>query len=178
MRADDSIAHEWPVARCLQAEVQLDQKSYLLSAGKWYQIDEGFVESIDKVVAEIPTVNLGLPEYEDKTEGDYNKRAMRQSKGRLALLDADNVRHGGSHSQVEFCDLYSCDRDLIHLNRYSSSATLSHLFRLAHNVSKAVVFLALRPNFQSLISVPHSLNHLLPRPHPNSNQDTGWNRYK
>lgn len=131
LRADDSIAHEWPVARCLQAEVQMNQKSYLLSAGKWYQIDEAFVESIDRVVRDIPAIDLGMPEYQDLTEGDYNKRVARQSGGCFALLDADTVRHGGSKSQIEFCDLYSRDRDLIHLKRYSSSATLSHLFSQA-----------------------------------------------
>jgi uncharacterized protein (TIGR04141 family) len=156
LRADDSIAHEWPVARCLQAEVQLDRKSYLLSAGKWYQIDEGFVEGTDKIVAEIPTVDLGLPEYEDKTEGDYNKRVVRQSQGRLALLDADTIRHGGSRSQIEFCDLYSCDRDLIHLKRYSSSATLSHLF------SQATVS---AQNFKSDIEFRQKVNLKLPPSH-------------
>lgn len=131
LRADDSIAHHWPVARCLQAEVQLHQKSFLLSAGKWYQIDEGFVESVDRLVREIPAVNVGLPDYQDQTEGDYNTRAAKESQGRLALLDADTIRHGGGHGQIEFCDLYSRDRDLIHLKRYSSSATLSHLFAQA-----------------------------------------------
>ncbi len=156
LRADDSIAHEWPVARCLQAEVQLDQKSYLLSAGKWYQIDEGFVEGIDKIVAEIPTVDLGLPEYEDNMEGDYNKRVARQSQGRLALLDADIIRHGGSRSQIEFCDLYSRDRDLIHLKRYSSSATLSHLF------SQAAVS---AQNFKSDVEFRQKANLKLPPSH-------------
>lgn len=131
LRADDSIAHEWPVARCLQAEVQMSQRSYLLSAGKWYQIDEAFVETIDRIVRDIPAIDLGIPEYQDSTEGDYNKRVATESNGRFALLDADTIRHGGSKSQIEFCDLYSRDRDLIHLKRYSSSATLSHLFSQA-----------------------------------------------
>lgn len=156
LRADDSIAHQWPVARCLQAELQFNQKSYLLSAGKWYQIDEGFVESIDRVVRDLPTIDLGLPEYQDLTEGDYNRRAARQSHGCFALLDADTVRHGGSHSQIEFCDLYSRDRDLIHLKRYSSSATLSHLF------SQAAVS---GQNFKSDVEFRQKVNAKLPPSH-------------
>lgn len=156
LRADDSIAHQWPVSRCLQAEIQVNQKCYLLSAGKWYQIDEGFVESIDRIVRDIPTVDLGMPEYQDLTEGDYNRRAASQSQGCFALLDADTVRYGGSHSQIEFCDLYSRDRDLVHLKRYSSSATLSHLF------SQAAVS---GQNFKSDVEFRQKANAKLPPSH-------------
>src|SRR5581483_5283961 len=88
LQADDSVAHEWPVIRCLQAEVQLNQKSYLLSGGKWYQVDDDFVDSINRVVRDIPVVDLGLPEYADEKEGDYNARAAGE-QDRFALLDAD-----------------------------------------------------------------------------------------
>jgi len=131
LRADDSIAHEWPAWRCLQAELQFRGKSYLLNSGKWYQVDDDFVETIDRIVRVIPTCNLGLPEFEDKTEGLYNRRVASASGNHLALMDADTVRHGGGQSQIEFCDLYSLDRDMIHVKRYSSSGALSHLFAQA-----------------------------------------------
>lgn len=129
--ANDLPLHEWPAARCLQAELQFGQKSYLLSSGKWYQVDEDFVASVDSIVRTIPTCSLGLPEYEDAKEGVYNKRAAGLSRSHLACLDADNVRHGGGQSQIEFCDLYSLDRDIIHVKRYSGSGVLSHLFSQA-----------------------------------------------
>jgi uncharacterized protein (TIGR04141 family) len=134
LRADDSIAHEWAAARCLQAEMPFNQKTYLLSSGKWYQVDDEFVAGIDKIVDAIPTVpptDIDLPEYEDLKEGEYNERAADASNNRLALVDADNVRHGGGHSLIEFCDLYSSNRDMIHVKRYSGSAVLSHLFSQA-----------------------------------------------
>jgi uncharacterized protein (TIGR04141 family) len=131
LRADDSIAHDWPVERCLQAELQFGQKSYLLSSGKWYQIDDDFVTAIDRIVGAIPTCDVSLPEYEDATEGKYNERAAEISQNRLALVDADVVRHGGGRSSIEFCDLYSLGRDMIHVKRYSGSGVLSHLFSQA-----------------------------------------------
>lgn len=131
LRGDDSIAHEWLSGRCLQAELQFNQKSYLLTGGKWYQVDEEFVESVDRIVREIPTCDLGLPEYKDKTEGKYNERAADNSDNRFALVDARNVRHGGGRSQIEFCDLYSTEGDMIHVKRYSGSSVLSHLFSQA-----------------------------------------------
>jgi uncharacterized protein (TIGR04141 family) len=131
LRADDMVAHDWPAQRCLQAEMQFGGKSYLLSAGKWYQIDDDFVTGIDRVVRTIPTCDVGLPEYHDDTEGKYNERVADSSGNRFALVDADTVRHGGGHSSIEFCDLYSLQRDMIHVKRYSGSGTLSHLFAQA-----------------------------------------------
>jgi uncharacterized protein (TIGR04141 family) len=131
LRADDMVAHDWPAQRCLQAELQFGKKSYLLSSGKWYQIDEDFVASIDRIVGSIPTCDVGLPAYNDATEGKYNERVADSSQDRFALVDADMVRHGGGRSSIEFCDLYSLERDMIHVKRYSGSGTLSHLFSQA-----------------------------------------------
>jgi uncharacterized protein (TIGR04141 family) len=131
LRADDSVAHEWPASHCLQAEIQYNQKLYLLNSGKWYLLDDDFVAAVNKVVSEIKVRNLGLLEYQDQSEGIYNERVADRSNHRFALLDADNVRHGGGPSQVEFCDLYSQDREMIHVKRYSGSSVLSHLFSQA-----------------------------------------------
>lgn len=111
--------------------MQFGKKSYLLSSGKWYQIDDGFVASIDRVVESIPRCDVGLPAYNDATEGKYNERVADSSQNRFALVDADMVRHGGGRSSIEFCDLYSRERDMIHVKRYSGSGTLSHLFAQA-----------------------------------------------
>jgi uncharacterized protein (TIGR04141 family) len=131
LKADDSVAQDWPAQRCLHAEIQFGGKSYLLSSGKWYQIDDDFVTAIDRVVGSIPTCDVGLPEYKDGTEGQYNKRVADSSRDRFALVDADTVQYGGGHSSIEFCDLYSRERDMIHVKRYSGSGTLSHLFSQA-----------------------------------------------
>ena len=131
LRADDSIAHEWPAFRCMQAELKLDGKTYLLNSGKWYQLDENFVAAVNRSIEAISTCDLGLPEYQDTTEGKYNERVAGASGDNLALLDADTVRHGGGQSQIEFCDLYSRQRDIIHVKRYSGSSVLSHLFSQA-----------------------------------------------
>jgi uncharacterized protein (TIGR04141 family) len=156
LRADDSIAHEWPVARCLQAEMQFNQKSFLLSSGKWYQIDQDFVEGIDKIVRAIPKIDLGFPAYQDQNEGKYNQRVAEDAKNGVALLDADTVRHGGGQSQIEFCDLYSLEGDMIHLKRYSNSSTLSHLF------SQAAVS---AQSFKSDVDFRQKVNAKLPASH-------------
>jgi uncharacterized protein (TIGR04141 family) len=44
---------------------------------------------------------------------------------------ANNIRHGGGHSQIEFCDLYSIDRDMVHIKPCFGSGVLSHLISQA-----------------------------------------------
>lgn len=38
------------------------------------------------------------------------------------------IYYGGGKSSIEFCDVYSPDRKLIHMKRYGGSSVLSHLF--------------------------------------------------
>lgn len=40
-------------------------------------------------------------------------------------MDRNLTYHGGS---IEFCDLFSREKELIHVKQYGGSATLSHLF--------------------------------------------------
>jgi uncharacterized protein (TIGR04141 family) len=43
-------------------------------------------------------------------------------------MDADLISHGGGHSSIEFCDLLTSDKKLVHIKRYGGSSQLSHLF--------------------------------------------------
>ncbi len=43
-------------------------------------------------------------------------------------MDQRNIVYGGSHSKIEFCDLYSNQREIFHVKRYGQSSALSHLF--------------------------------------------------
>lgn len=128
LRADDTQAHEWPVMRCVQAEIKLGDATYLLSNGKWYRIDDDFVKSVNAAVKSIDVADLGLPEFEDESEGKFNERAAKASAGKLVDLDAKNIQYGGGASKIEFCDLYSDKGDMLHMKRYSGSSVLSHLF--------------------------------------------------
>jgi uncharacterized protein (TIGR04141 family) len=46
----------------------------------------------------------------------------------MALLDCVMISHAGMASPIEFCDLFTNDRRLIHVKRYGQSSILSHLF--------------------------------------------------
>ncbi len=43
-------------------------------------------------------------------------------------MDKKLITHGGGYSKIEFCDLYTKDKKIIHVKQYGGSAVLSHLF--------------------------------------------------
>lgn len=45
---------------------------------------------------------------------------------RYCLMDRNLIMFGGS--RIEFCDLYSSERQMIHVKKYTGSSVLSHLF--------------------------------------------------
>jgi uncharacterized protein (TIGR04141 family) len=122
------VFKEWPVFRCLYAEVDLQGSKYILNDGRWFNVAPGFVERTDKDFASIPFSSLNLPEYLGGGEGAYNEALALAEPGRYALLDARPIVHGGGHGKVEVCDLFSMDRELIHVKIYGKSSVFSHLF--------------------------------------------------
>jgi uncharacterized protein (TIGR04141 family) len=71
---------------------------------------------------------LVLPDYHDGSETEYNARVANEDRARLALMDTKLIEYPGMASKVEFCDLYSRSREIIHVKRYGGSSVLSHLF--------------------------------------------------
>lgn len=159
LRADDTIAHEWPLYRCLYAELQHDRRSYLLNAGKWYQVDEEFVQGVNDAVSKIATCDIGFPQFDDKDgERGYNERVVANSRGHFTLADRENVQHGGGPSKIEFCDLYSKERDIVHVKVYHGSAVLSHLFSQAAASGQTFKFDAtFRGKVSAMLPVTHRM---------------------
>jgi uncharacterized protein (TIGR04141 family) len=122
---DETWVKRWTVYNCLYGEIERDETTYLLSGGKWYRVDRDFVATVNRSVARL-VEDGSLPPYADKSEEEYNKRVARASSGKTALLDRKLIRVGGT--SVEFCDLYTADRHIIHVKRYGGSSVLSHLF--------------------------------------------------
>lgn len=122
---DDEWLKRWSVYSCLYGELERDGTTYLLSGSKWYRVDSDFVGTVNRSVARL-VEDSELPAYQDKSEGDYNKRVAVASGGKIALLDRKLIRVGGT--TVEFCDLYTNKRQIIHVKRYGGSSVLSHLF--------------------------------------------------
>lgn len=130
-QAREFVIERWSLYQCIYCEEDDGPDTFLLSGGKWYRIEKNFVAEVNKAIDALVSTRPPLPHYQaaDLNEEGYNKRVAGASKGVLALMDRQMIRHGGGRSQVEFCDLFSDSRELIHVKRYGgSSAPLSHLF--------------------------------------------------
>lgn len=124
----DQPRDHWPVWHCLYCELAYDGHQYILSGGHWYRADDGYIASVDAAVANIPTSDVVLPDYDHSSESQYNVAVRDSDSDTWALMDANNIKHAGMVSAIEFCDLMHRDGKLVHVKRYGGSSVLSHLF--------------------------------------------------
>jgi uncharacterized protein (TIGR04141 family) len=120
---------EWTVYDCVVWETDLGENKHVLFDGRWFEVEPqyasrvlGFVQSISENADGLPEGVLGA------NEEDYNASVEEHDPARFALLDRVTFTPTGGSSPIEFCDLLSASRQLIHVKKRYSSATLSHLF--------------------------------------------------
>lgn len=126
----DDVMLSWKIYNCLCSEIENDGQTNVLSNGKWYQIDSHFAKSVSdsfesfrKQPAGITLPNCNKNEHEDK----YNERVAKELSD-ICNMDRKTINHGGANQKVEFCDLLTKDKKLIHVKHYGASSVLSHLF--------------------------------------------------
>jgi len=154
---DGADRQDWAVYRCLVAELAVRDETYVLNEGKWYRVDRDFLADVNAAVAALPATNAALPPFRQRSERNYNRRAHEQSGGRFALLDRQMIASVGRGS-VESCDLFTLERQLIHVKRYTGSGTLSHLFN--QGVVSGELFAydrTFRQGFNDLLPATHRL---------------------
>ena len=119
---------EWSVYKCLVYETRHDGGVYLLSEGRWFAVARDFSEEVRERVARIPIADLNLPAaLEGEWERTYNERAV-AGKTDVALLDRQLAQVARERGPIELCDLFTEERQFVHVKRKTHSATLSHLF--------------------------------------------------
>jgi uncharacterized protein (TIGR04141 family) len=111
--------------------------TYTLNNGKWYKIATDFVNVVNNSYKNMEKYNK-LPVCKSNSEGEYNEEVAKKEPDNYALMDKKIILHGGGYSRFEFCDLYSANKDIIHIKKYGSSSVLSHLF--AQGVNSAELF--------------------------------------
>ena len=123
----DQVSESWSAHRCIYAEMDHEGRVFVLHSGKWYEIAQNFTIEVLNAFDKVPGSSLTLPEYNHENEGAYNKALVDLVPGSVCL-DCNVIPHGGGHSSIEFCDLWTSDNRLVHVKRYSGSQQLSHLF--------------------------------------------------
>jgi uncharacterized protein (TIGR04141 family) len=145
VQAEDSVGtaiYTWSAYKCLVAEIEDNNETYVLNGGSWFKVASDFVAQVNDTVSLLPYINLPyLATYRsiDSSETEYNKRAAEESNGELAKMDKKNVRCPSATSPIEFCDLYHRGKELVHVKHYGASSVLSHLFFQALNSAEALL---------------------------------------
>lgn len=147
---------EWPIYQCIYCEIEHNGDSYLLSGGKWYRVNRDFVTEVNADFERLPRFPRALADYDDDTEAAYCERVAGAGGGQYALMDRKTIQIGGGYSKVEFCDLFSQAKDLVHVKRYGGSSVLSHLFSQGLVSGEA---------FRSDTKFRQDVDALLPRTH-------------
>jgi len=158
----------WTVYQCIYAEIDRNNEVFMLNGGKWYKIDSKFANQLNKFIASIPVSGLRLPPYADKSEFHYNKRVCELYPKINALMDRKLIRLGARYSPIEFCDIYTRSKEIIHIKRYGGSSVLSHLF--SQGVVSAELFHT-EPSFRKKINdeLPRLFKIRNPLSRPNTN---------
>jgi uncharacterized protein (TIGR04141 family) len=150
-RTDDPM-ETWSAYRCLYAEIEYQGAVCILNNGKWYEIIKDFTLRIQGEFDALTEATLQLPNYHHSDEGTYNE-GLPATVPDSYCMDRKMIFHGGGHSQIEFCDLLTKEKQLVHVKRYGGSSLLSYLF--SQGVVSGELFVS-DPSFRK------SLNEKLP----------------
>ncbi len=160
VHADTGLVEtKWSVYYCLNCEIARSGKSYILTEGRWYEIDPSFVSQVNKRLKNIKKCRIKLTAGKNEKENDYSQRLHETDCAYYALMDRKIIHYGGGHSQMEFCDLFTKDRKLLHIKRYAGSSVLSHLF--SQGVNSARTFLSdveFRRKVKETLPASHKFN--------------------
>jgi uncharacterized protein (TIGR04141 family) len=165
-RTDEPSDH-WTAYKCLYAELDHQGSVCVLNNGKWYEIVKDFTLQVQNAFDHIPESTIALPEYNHPNEGAYND-ALPAAVPNSFSMDRQMILHGGGHSSIEFCDLGTQDKKLVHIKRYGSATQLSHLF--AQGVVSGELFVQdenFRRKLNEKLPAAYKLPDVAVRPNPN-----------
>lgn len=158
LRNGDGVSiGKWSYYQCLYTEIPSDQNSlYILNEGEWYEVKDDYVREVTDYYnnANIFPRNL-ISCNPGETEGDYNLR-LASSNPAFCLMDKKLVATGVSRNSIEFCDVYTLDKELLHVKKGHGSSVLSHLFNQGY---VAAELLLQRPFREGLYNVMHNAGY-------------------
>jgi len=110
-------------------QTKYKDNTYILVSGNWYRIDTNFYERVYLYVKnQIPVATIVMPSCQiGENEGEYNKRVC-DNNNDFNIMDCKLVSVSGGRKQIEVCDIFTINKQFIHVKNKGKSAQLSHLF--------------------------------------------------
>lgn len=125
----DTVKSVWTLYNCMNAEIDVDGKKFILTDGHWYEVNTDFLNEIETWWKSLNILNSNLPTYQ-KYEGKHSEGNYNSQQGEsFEVLDTQFIRITGQ-SAIEPCDLYK-DGKFIHVKIYRTSSDISHLMAQA-----------------------------------------------
>ena len=138
VRAADGGRGRVRLYNCLVCDVDLGGRRCVLFDGDWYQIDARYAADIEAGYQRLLSPSF-LPSTTHKTERSLIAD-LAASNTQMLCIDQTRIAPAGApRAQLEACDFFSLDRQLIHLKDGNDSAPLSHLWNQAFVSAEALV---------------------------------------
>ena len=116
----------WNLYKCIYLDIEYNGEQYFLNEGKWYLLSQNFVKQINDFYNSTEISSLNIIDDSYQFEETFNKKIVESNPDSYFLMDRKLISIGGS--RIEFCDVYSYEKKLIHVKIYKGSSVLSHLF--------------------------------------------------
>lgn len=120
---------KWKVYDCFVYESTIDERINVLYAGTWYRVSQLYKDRVEFFFR-----SLLRPALLDRTAA-INERALLEELNQrddLLLMDQTKANpRGVNNGNIEVCDFFSRNRQLIHLKDGESSSSISHLWSQA-----------------------------------------------
>ena len=138
---------KWSAYKCLNAEIKLNDKSYCLNNGKWYYINNDFVQKIEQEYSNIEISEIDFINYTSQMEDedDYNEALQNSLDNSYLIHKIGEIPYGGgTGNKIEVCDVMTSNKQLIHIKKNGGSSYLSHLFNQASVSAELLLELGFR----------------------------------
>lgn len=117
----------WKIRDCAVFETELNGEKYVISGGRWYQIENNLASEVQAFFDK--STKIQLPDaLEDENEETYNARIAKDHTETLLCLDRRLIKPPGASTTIEPCDFLNKEKHIIHIKDKTSSSRLSHLF--------------------------------------------------
>ena len=117
----------WTAYRCITADIRHNNAQYILNEGKWYKFEDSYVKTVLDYYDNAPLATINLPACGLKeAEGVYNKR-IAKANADFIHMDVKLIRPE-NQSQFEVCDIFTKQKEFVHIKKSHDSTSLGHLF--------------------------------------------------
>lgn len=123
---DGTTIKQWPLYKCLYAEIKNNSKQFIFNEGKWFELSDDFVQEVNNYYNDFTISDIILRDYDVREEEKFNEQLAKEYPEEYCLMDKKLIAFGGN--TIEFCDIYTKQKQFVHVKKYTSSAVLSHLF--------------------------------------------------